>query len=154
VDKTLKTVIAAALIAASSILPSFSFAQNGWIARVEGAMRRALPKEAKCIRTMMSICKYETPKFKLTLTGSFDDAGAILEVTSPLTQEEADAVFKLMLFGFLKEFNFDESAIRNCIGGGRQRNQWSPEQVKSTDKEFKLKCYGSWFVTVQTNNEF
>ena len=101
-DKTLNAVIAAALIAASLVSPSFSFAQSPWMARVESAMRQTLPKEAKCIRAAtMSICEFETPKINVSLTGSFDDASATVTMRPPLTQEESN-VATSMVYGFLE----------------------------------------------------
>lgn len=163
-DKTLKAVIAPALIAASLFSPSFSFAQSSWIAHVERAMRQTLPKEAKCTRRdQMSFCDYETPKFSLGFTGA-DGGSALLglgvasaRVTfrPPLTQEEQN-VGRDMLFAFFKTFNFEPSTMVECVGRGFQRDQWSPEEVKNTDKRFKLKCYGqgTWTLIMSQNNEF
>src|SRR5438876_202905 len=96
-DKTLNAVIAAALFAASLVSSSFSFAQSPWVARVERAMRQALPKEAKCTRAdLMSMCDYETPKFNLGLTGSDNApvvgvASARITFRPPVTQQESFA---------------------------------------------------------------
>jgi hypothetical protein len=159
-DKTLKAVIAAALIAASLVLPSFSFAQSSWMARVESTMRQTLPKEAKCARstfggTAESECEYETPKLKLTLAGSFEGATATVTFRPSLTQEERSVAMS-MVYGFFKNFNFEQSAIRDCMGRGSQRTQYGPEQIKNTDKQFKLACYGvdPWTLIMRNNNEF
>jgi len=162
----LKAVIAAALIAASLVLPSFSFAQSAWRARVESIMRQILPKEAKCSRapTGISTCEYVAPKFELLLSGSSEGstgsaigglASAFITFKPPLTQEEQNAG-RDMVLAFFKTFNFEQSAIRDCIGRGFQRDQFSPEEVKDNDKQFKLACYGArtWNLIMRTNNEF
>jgi hypothetical protein len=158
-DKTLKTVIAAALIVASLVSPSF--AQSAWTTHVEKIMRQTLPKEAKCKRGGMgiSLCDYDTPKFKIGFTGSDEGmlgvASAFVTMNPPITQEEYDVGVNMVL-AFFRSFNFDQLAIRTCIGKGWQRDQWGPEVIKSTDKKFKLECYGSdtWKLVMKNNNEF
>ena len=61
-----------------------------------------------------------------------------------------------MLLAFFKTFNFEQSAIVDCIGRGFQRTQFGPEEVKNTYKKFKLSCYGmgTWNLIMRTNNEF
>ena len=160
VDKTLVTVITVASIAASFASPSF--AQG--IDFVEKLMRQVLPKEAVCRRGAgASVCDYDTPKFEIGLTGSYGDIGlglasAIVKLKPPLETGQGDPPISI-LQAFFKPFNFDRATIVGCIGRGQQRNQWQPEEVKSADKKFKLKCYGKalgpgWTLIMNNNNEF
>ena len=153
--------ITAACIAASVVSPAF--AQS--IDSVEKLMRQVLPKEAVCKRGMgASICDYETPKYTIGLTASDGSmiglgmASARVKLKMPLVTGQATEPFA-MLEAFFNPFNFDKGALLDCINKGHERNQWDQAEVKSADKEFKLKCYGQaseqgWTLVMADNNEF
>ena len=115
-------------------------------------------------RSRSSVCDYDTSKFAIGLTGSDGGfpvlglASARVRLKRPAETGQGDQPFAI-LQAFFKSFNFGREAILDCLKRGRDRDQWSPADIKSADNKFKLKCYGDpfdpgWTLIMDNNNEF